>query len=185
MSRLDCFEVELPVRAPLYTMSQGRALTAFTTIVVRVEAEDGTAGCGESCTLGTNRPSMSRSGTWGGKLLGQPAAVLLGGVLQRDYPTFHALTLDAPERMAAETTRMRGEGYRCWQLKLSSAPAADADRLRAVLEAAGDASDFMTSDPSGAWTVAQASEFLQYTGGLKTFVEQTCSTASRSRPPMP
>ncbi len=121
----------------------------------------------------------------GGKLLGQPAAVLLGGVLQRDYPTFHALTLDAPERMAAETTRMRGEGYRCWQLKLSSAPAADADRLRAVLEAAGDASDFVTSDPSGAWTVAQACEFLQYTGGLKTFVEQTCSTASRSRPPMP
>jgi L-alanine-DL-glutamate epimerase-like enolase superfamily enzyme len=54
LSRLDCFEVELPVRAQLYTMSQEPALTAFTTIVVRVEAEDGTAGFGESCTLGTN-----------------------------------------------------------------------------------------------------------------------------------
>src|SRR5215467_128962 len=49
LSRLDCYEVQLPVRTQVYTMSQGRALTAFTTIVVGVEAEDGTAGFGESC----------------------------------------------------------------------------------------------------------------------------------------
>jgi L-alanine-DL-glutamate epimerase-like enolase superfamily enzyme len=116
-----------------------------------------------------------------GKLLGQPVAVLLGGVLQRDDPAFHALTLDSPERMAAEAVRMREHGYRCWQLKLGSEPAVDARRLRSVLEAVGEASDFVTSDPNAAWTVAQACDFLLRIGGLKTFVEQTCPTLAEMR----
>jgi L-alanine-DL-glutamate epimerase-like enolase superfamily enzyme len=83
--------------------------------------------------------------------------------------------------MAAETARMRAQGYRCWQLKLGVEPAVDAERLRAVLDAAGDAADFVTSDPNGAWTVAQACEFLLRIGGLKTFVEQTCPTLAEMR----
>jgi L-alanine-DL-glutamate epimerase-like enolase superfamily enzyme len=227
LSQIDCYELQLPVAGGSYTMSQGRRLTSFTTVVVRVIAEDGTAGFGESCTLGTNYIEAFPAGVeatirelapvvleqpvlepdlavramdaavlghlagkaaldvalWDlrGKLLGQPVAVLLGGVLQPSYPAFHALTLDAPERMAEEAMRMREQGYRCWQLKLGSEPAMDAERLRSVLAAVGDSADFVTSDPNAAWTVAQACEFLLRIGGLKTFVEQTCPTLAEMR----
>src|SRR2546429_7264499 len=54
LARLDCYQTSLPVLRGSYTMSGGRVLTAFETIVVRVTAEDGTTGFGESCTLGQN-----------------------------------------------------------------------------------------------------------------------------------
>ena len=227
LSQIDCYEVELPVAGGSYTMSQGRRLTSFKTVVVRATAEDGTAGFGESCTLGTNYIEAFPAGVeatirelapvileqpvlepavivramdsavlghlagkaaldvalWDlrGKLLQQPVAVLLGGVLQRSYPAFHALTLDAPERMGEEAARMRAQGYRCWQLKLGSEPAVDAERLRSVLASVEGAADFVTSDPNAAWTVAQACDFLQRIGGLRTFVEQTCPTLSEMR----
>jgi L-alanine-DL-glutamate epimerase-like enolase superfamily enzyme len=227
LARLDCYEVQLPVASQVYTMSQGRRLTGFTTIVVRVTDEDRRTGFGESCTLGTNYIEAFPAGVeatirelapvvleqpllepevvvramdaavlghlagkaaidvalWDlrGKVLEQPVAVLLGGVLQPDYPAFHAVTLDEPERMAAEAARMRERGYRCWQLKLGTEPAVDAERLRAVSEAVGEAADFVTSDPNGAWTVAQSCDFLLRIEGLTTFVEQTCPSLAEMR----
>jgi L-alanine-DL-glutamate epimerase-like enolase superfamily enzyme len=116
-----------------------------------------------------------------GRVLGQPVSNLLGGRHRESYPAFHAISLDSPERMAEETRRRRAEGYRCWQLKLGEEPELDAGRLGAVLEAAGDAADFVTSDPNAAWTVAEACRFLQRISGLWTFVEQTCATLPEMR----
>ena len=227
LAQLDCYQVSLPVRRGSYAMSGGRVLTAFDTTVVRVTAEDGTTGFGESCTLGRNYIEAFPAGVqatihalaptvldcdvlaadvlvremdravlghlagksaidvalWDlrGKLLGQPVATLLGGVHQTSVPAFHPITLDEPARMAEEAAEIRAEGYRRWQLKLGDSPRTDARRLESVLEAVGEASDFVTSDPNAAWTVAQACEFLQAIAGLRTFVEQTCPTLRQMR----
>ena len=49
-----CYAITLPVATESYTMSKGRHLREFETTVVRVQANDGTTGWGEVCTLGDN-----------------------------------------------------------------------------------------------------------------------------------
>src|SRR5947209_18872520 len=51
---LRCYAVELPAVGHGYTMSRGRHLAAFQSTIVRLDGEDGTAGYGETCTLGSN-----------------------------------------------------------------------------------------------------------------------------------
>ena len=227
LTRLDCYQVELPTSTPGYEMSKGRRLTSFQTTVVRIQDEEGRSGYGESCTLGTNyieafpagiqatiraiapaalsaplfQPRVLTEAVDGavlghlagkaavdvalwdlrGKVLGLPVWALLGGRQRESYPAFHAISLAAPEVMAEETRRKGAEGYRCWQLKLGQEPRTDARRLAAVLEAAGDAADFVTSDPNAAWTVAEACQFMDRIQGLDTFVEQTCPTLREMR----
>lgn len=54
VKRLSCYAVALPLPPGGYTMSHGRHLTELQSTVVRVEADDGTVGYGETCTLGGN-----------------------------------------------------------------------------------------------------------------------------------
>jgi L-alanine-DL-glutamate epimerase-like enolase superfamily enzyme len=227
LTRLDCYEVELPTSTPGYEMSRGRRLSSFRTTVVRVQDSEGRFGFGESCTLGTNYIEAFPAGVqatireiapvalsvplfepralleavdgavlghlagkaavdvalWDlrGKVLGLPVSSLLGGRHRQSYPAFHAISLAAPEAMAAETEARRADGYRCWQLKLGQEPLTDARRLEAVLTAAGGAADFVTSDPNAAWTVAETCRFLERIQGLDTFIEQTCPTLREMR----
>jgi L-alanine-DL-glutamate epimerase-like enolase superfamily enzyme len=51
---LRCYAVELPLAHGTYSMSDGRRHDGLTTTVVEVEYEDGMAGYGEACTLGSN-----------------------------------------------------------------------------------------------------------------------------------
>jgi cis-L-3-hydroxyproline dehydratase len=51
---LRCFSVDLPLATGSYTMSHGRRLTGIQTTIVEVTAEEGIAGYGEACTLGSN-----------------------------------------------------------------------------------------------------------------------------------
>lgn len=51
---LSCFAVDIPTQHDTYAMSHGRVLTSFPSTVVKITAEDGTAGYGEACTLGSN-----------------------------------------------------------------------------------------------------------------------------------
>ena len=117
-----------------------------------------------------------------GKLLGQPIAVLLGGVHQPTYPLFYPLALAGAEEMADEAARASRDGYRRWQLKVGGDPMEDADRLRAVLKVVGDDAEFVTSDANGGWTMAQARFFLRACrdlADLPCFVEQPCPDLSQ------
>jgi cis-L-3-hydroxyproline dehydratase len=54
LSRVRYFAVNLPIATGEYVMSHGRALTELETTVVEIQAEDGSTGFGEACTLGSN-----------------------------------------------------------------------------------------------------------------------------------
>ena len=113
-----------------------------------------------------------------GKLLGLPAARLLGGVKQDAFGAFQAISLASPEAMAAEVTRMADFGFRRWQLKLGDDPLVAAQRVQAVVSVLPPGSDFLTSDANQGWTVADTLRFVQAIAGVDTYLEQPCQTTA-------
>ena len=113
-----------------------------------------------------------------GKLLGLPAARLLGGVKQEALGAFQAISLGQPADMAAEVTRMADYGFRRWQLKLGDDPLAAAERVKAVVSALPAGSDFLTSDANQGWTVADTLRFARAVEGVDTYLEQPCPSAA-------
>jgi L-alanine-DL-glutamate epimerase-like enolase superfamily enzyme len=51
---LSCYAVDIPAPHDSYVMSHGRVLNSFPATIIKITAEDGTAGYGEACTLGSN-----------------------------------------------------------------------------------------------------------------------------------
>ena len=113
-----------------------------------------------------------------GKLLDVPVAQLLGGVKQRAFGAFQAISLDTPEKMADTIGRMADIGFRRWQLKLGDDPIRDADRVRAAADAIPSDSVFMTSDANRGYTVSDTLRFLQAVQGVDTYLEQPCQTTA-------
>jgi L-alanine-DL-glutamate epimerase-like enolase superfamily enzyme len=111
-----------------------------------------------------------------GKLLGRPVAQLLGGIKQRTFPAFKAISIDTPTAMAREVTKAADFGYRSWQIKLGEDPIQDAARTRAVADAVPADSSFITSDANTGWTVAQALRFSSATASIDMYIEQPCAT---------
>jgi len=54
LQSVTCYAVGIPAKDGSYAMSRDRVLRSFPSTVVRVTAEDGTAGFGEACSLGAN-----------------------------------------------------------------------------------------------------------------------------------
>lgn len=54
IARIDVFQVDLPYAGGVYRLSGGRTYTSFDSTVVRVTADDGTEGWGESVPFGAN-----------------------------------------------------------------------------------------------------------------------------------
>jgi L-alanine-DL-glutamate epimerase-like enolase superfamily enzyme len=59
VGRVEAFAVELPLVDGFYRMSAGRGGDRLETIVVAVEATDGTVGWGEIGVLGTYAPAFA------------------------------------------------------------------------------------------------------------------------------
>ena len=111
-----------------------------------------------------------------GKLVDQPVATLLGGVLQDSLPLYVAIPLGPPADMAAFVRRERASGIRRFQLKLGATPMEDAARLAAVLEAT-EADDEITGDANGAWRRQDAIMAANLFAGSPRFrLEQPCPT---------
>ena len=55
-----------------------------------------------------------------GKVCGQPLSTLLGGRYGEDFALYRAISQDTPERMAANVSKYRAEGYTKFQLKSGS-----------------------------------------------------------------
>jgi cis-L-3-hydroxyproline dehydratase len=113
-----------------------------------------------------------------GRLLGLPVARLLGGVKQRSFAAFQAISLGSPAGMAGEVARLGALGFRRWQLKLGDDPLADAQRVRAVTGALPAGSAFLTCDANRGWTVAETLRFVQAVAGVDTYLEQPCPTTA-------
>jgi L-alanine-DL-glutamate epimerase-like enolase superfamily enzyme len=107
-----------------------------------------------------------------GRLTGTPVAKLLGGIQQKELAAFQAISLGEPDEMANEALKWRDLGFRKWQLKLGDDPSTDVERARAVAEALGPDSSFMTCDANAGWTAGQAMRFVNGIRDLNAFVEQ-------------
>jgi L-alanine-DL-glutamate epimerase-like enolase superfamily enzyme len=111
-----------------------------------------------------------------GKIVGQPVASLLGGVLQTELPLYVAIPLGPAAEMAAFVQRERATGIRRFQLKLGASPAEDAERLAAVLEATDDDVE-LCGDANGAWRRQDAIMAASLFAGSPRFrLEQPCPT---------
>jgi L-alanine-DL-glutamate epimerase-like enolase superfamily enzyme len=111
-----------------------------------------------------------------GRLVGQPVAALLGGVLQDDLPLYVAIPLGPASQMAEFVVREKAGGIRNFQLKLGADPSEDAARVRAVLEVT-DAGDAVIGDANGGWRRQDAIIAAGLLAGAERFrLEQPCPT---------
>lgn len=111
-----------------------------------------------------------------GRIVGQPVAMLLGGMLQRELPLYVAIPLGPPDDMAAFARSERASGIRRFQLKLGAAPADDAERVKAVVAETQDG-DEITGDANGAWRRQDAILFANLVRDVPRFrIEQPCPT---------
>ena len=108
------------------------------------------------------------------KLLGVPAAVLLGGIMQTSLDAFTAVRVGSEEEMTAEARELARLGYKHWQIKVGDDPAEDAKRVRAVINAIGQPMRYLSCDANRGWTTAQALRFVRAVGGLDSYLEQPC-----------
>ncbi len=111
-----------------------------------------------------------------GRIVAQPVAALLGGVLQRDLPLYVAIPLGPPSDMADFVTRERSLGIRNFQAKLGGAPEEDARRVAAILAATGPG-DAVIGDANGGWRRQDAIIAARLLEGSERFrLEQPCPT---------
>jgi L-alanine-DL-glutamate epimerase-like enolase superfamily enzyme len=114
-----------------------------------------------------------------GKVAGLPIAVLLGGVLQKDFPLYEAVPLGPPQSMASFVERRFSAGITRFQLKVGNNPRDDAARTRAVLEkATGDT--IVVADANGGWSLLDARIAMNAMADLPVFIEQPCRTTDDS-----
>lgn len=66
ISQIDLFQVDLPYAGGLYQMSGGRSYTSFDASIVRITADDGKEGWGESTPFGANYIAAHALGTRAG-----------------------------------------------------------------------------------------------------------------------
>jgi L-alanine-DL-glutamate epimerase-like enolase superfamily enzyme len=111
-----------------------------------------------------------------GKLSGTSVAELLGGRTVPQVPLYVAVPLGTAEEVVSFVMRERDKGVHRFQLKVGSAPEADAAVVRAVLEATGP-EDTVVADANGGWRLAEATQAVGLLEGLARLrIEQPCPT---------
>ncbi len=126
-----------------------------------------------------------------GKATGRPICDLLGGRRHQTFPLYVAISLGAPEQMAADIERHRAAGIHHFQLKLGGDPDEDVARARAAVEATSDG-DLVVGDVNRGWSLGDALHAALALDGLPRFwLEQPCATleecfrvAARARLPL-
>jgi len=113
-----------------------------------------------------------------GKIRGQSASELLGGVKRTRIPVAIEIAGGSPDDMAAECLKYMQMNVKAFKPKIGSIPAKDADRLRAIREAVGpDVS--LRADANRGYTPAEAIELCRlaekYAVNLE-LLEQPCET---------
>ena len=108
-----------------------------------------------------------------GKRAGLPISVLLGGVLNEDFPLYEAVPLGSPESMAEFVTRRGEAGIKRFQLKVGNDPHEDAERVRKVVHAVPEET-VLIADANGGWNLLSAKRALRAMAGLPVLIEQPC-----------
>jgi cis-L-3-hydroxyproline dehydratase len=111
-----------------------------------------------------------------GKLCGVPLAALLGGRRLARVPLYVAVPLRSAPEMVDFVLEQRRGGIHRFQLKVGAEPAADAARVRAVIDATGP-EDTVVADANGGWSLADAVHAAGLLEGAPRLrLEQPCAT---------
>jgi L-alanine-DL-glutamate epimerase-like enolase superfamily enzyme len=115
-----------------------------------------------------------------GKKAGLPVCVLLGGRYGEDYHLYRAISMEAPEQMAASVAGYRAEGYRRFQLKVGGDPDTDIARIRAVA-AVLKPGDRLVADANTGWLQHEAVRVTRAVRDLDVYIEQPCLSYEECR----
>lgn len=111
-----------------------------------------------------------------GKATGLPVAALLGGQRQDRFPLYVAVPLGGADDMAEFVQARRAEGIHRFQMKIGADPAADAARVRRVVEITGE-DDVIIADANGGWRLQDAVVAARLLQPLpRVYLEQPCPT---------
>jgi L-alanine-DL-glutamate epimerase-like enolase superfamily enzyme len=111
-----------------------------------------------------------------GRISGLPCHGLLGGLLQESFPLYVAVPLGPPAAMAAFARDAVAGGIHRLQLKIGGVPAADAERVAAVVDATGG-DDVIVADANGAWRLQDATVAARLLESMpRVRLEQPCPT---------
>jgi L-alanine-DL-glutamate epimerase-like enolase superfamily enzyme len=108
-----------------------------------------------------------------GKAANASISTLLGGRSMDKFPLYRAISQDAPEKMADDVARYRGEGYRRFQLKVGGDPEVDIQRTRAVLGIL-EPGDILVADANTGWLSHTAIRVVNALRGEDVYIEQPC-----------
>jgi L-alanine-DL-glutamate epimerase-like enolase superfamily enzyme len=108
-----------------------------------------------------------------GQRSGLPVAVLLGGVLQADFPLYEAVPLGSPDSMAAFAEKRAAAGITAFQVKVGNRPREDAARVGGVV-AATDGKALIVADANGGWTLQDGLIAARMMDDHDIFLEQPC-----------
>ncbi len=95
-----------------------------------------------------------------GKASGQPVHRLLGGSFGDRIPVAAVLTLDEPDKMAAEALRAQAQGYLEFKVKVGVDPVIDVERVKAIRGALGSAASIRV-DANGGWSAHEAVKVIK------------------------
>jgi cis-L-3-hydroxyproline dehydratase len=110
-----------------------------------------------------------------GKSVDLPVAELLGGTLQEHIPLALSVPIGTPEAAAEYVSRHRELGVTNFQVKVGDAWAADIERVRIALEAAGPGTSVVV-DANGGWSLQSALLAVKQLDELPIHLEQPCRT---------
>lgn len=108
-----------------------------------------------------------------GQTVGLPISALLGGVQNESFPLYEAVPLTAPDAMADYVKSRGAKGVRRFQLKVGNDPYEDAERVRAVMDAA-ESDMIVIADSNGGWSLQSAIIAVRLMEDLDIYVEQPC-----------
>jgi L-alanine-DL-glutamate epimerase-like enolase superfamily enzyme len=106
---------------------------------------------------------------------GRPLCETLGACFGESVPLYNVVTVLPQDDAVTLARELVADGYRRLQVKVGTAPEADAERLAAVRDAVGG-DVVLFADANGAFTPGAARRFLRATRDLDYVLEQPCRT---------
>jgi L-alanine-DL-glutamate epimerase-like enolase superfamily enzyme len=110
-----------------------------------------------------------------GKATGLPVWMLLGGKLTEAVPMYRVAPQDSPDAMARELDRLRGQGYRQFQIKVGADWRTDIERIHLTVPLLRPGEKAF-ADANQGWKVDEALAVARATRDLDYVLEQTCRT---------
>lgn len=105
----------------------------------------------------------------------RPLCDALGGRHGETVPLYDVVTISSVDDAVSLARELLADGYRRMQVKVGTAPEADAERLSAVRDAVGG-EIVLFADANGGFTTGEARRFLRATRDLEYTLEQPCRT---------